>query len=195
MPAMLGPAGEENGPKASLWLLECRPPSLGESEISGERGRKTKLTAGSLQPSRTKRPSDRVPRKVAEVLWFAPEGLHGELQLEEDRSKDPWVAALRHHHSQNVSLHPSWLFAHLVAEAVDGGVGAGEGALLDDGPEEPGEGGLLLVLPDLVHRGLGGDGGVGPDPGPVVDQHPGQLGGGVEVGDAVGEQGPALLVH
>ena len=73
MPAMLGPAGEENGPKASLWLLECRPPSLGESEISGERGRKTKLTAGSLQPSRTKRPSDRVPRKVAEVLWFAPE--------------------------------------------------------------------------------------------------------------------------
>ena len=73
MPAMLGPAGEESEPKASLWLLERRPPSLGEGEISGERWRKTKLTAGSLQPSRTKRPSDRVPRKVAEVLWFAPE--------------------------------------------------------------------------------------------------------------------------
>jgi len=85
-----------------------------------------------------------------------------------------------------------------MAEAVEGGVRTGEGTLLDDGPEEPGEGGLLLVLPDLVHCGVLGDSGargVGPDPGPVVDQPPGQLGGGVEVGDAVGEQGPALLVH
>ena len=82
-----------------------------------------------------------------------------------------------------------------MAEAVDGGVGAGEGALLDDGPEEPGEGGLLLVLPDLVHCGVLGDSGVRPDPGPVVDEKPGELSRGVEVGDAVGEQAPALQVH
>ena len=77
-------------------------------------------------------------------------------------------------HFAQTNLHPSWLFAHLVAEAVDGGVGAGEGALLDDGPEEPGEGGLLLVLPDLVHCGLLGNSGVRPDLGPVIDEKPGE---------------------
>ena len=92
-------------------------------------------------------------------------------------------------------LHPSWLFAHLMAEAVEGGVCTGEGALLDDGSEEPGEGGLLLVLPDLVHCGLIGDSGARPDPGPVIHEKPGELSRGVEVGDAVGEQAPALQVH
>ena len=63
-----------------------------------------------------------------------------------------------------------------MAEAVEGGVRAGEGALLDDRPQEPGEGRLLLVLPDLVNCGVLGDGGTRPDPGSVVDQKSGQLG-------------------
>ena len=69
-----------------------------------------------------------------------------------------------------------------MAEAVQGLAGVVQTPLVDHGPEEPGEGWLLLVLDDLWHWGRVGEGGVRPDLRPVVDEDPGQLYALVQVG-------------
>ena len=74
-----------------------------------------------------------------------------------------------------MTLHPHWVSPHLVAQTVQGLTGVGQTSLVDDGPEEPGEGGLFLVLDDLRHRGWLGEAGVRPDPGSVVDEDSGQI--------------------
>ena len=74
-----------------------------------------------------------------------------------------------------MTFHSVRISAHLVAETVQGLAGIVQTSLVDDGPEEPGEGGLFLVLDDLRHRGGLGEVGVRPDPGSVVDEDPGQI--------------------
>ena len=74
-----------------------------------------------------------------------------------------------------MTLHPVRIPPHLVAETVQGLAGVLQTSLVDDGPEEPGEGGLFLVLDDLRHRGGVSQPGVRPDSGSVVDEDPGQI--------------------
>ena len=74
-----------------------------------------------------------------------------------------------------MTLHSVRISAHLVAETVQGLTGVVQTSLVDDGPEEPGEGGLFLVLDDLGHGGRVGEATVRPDSGAVVDEDPGQI--------------------
>jgi len=83
-------------------------------------------------------------------------------------------------------LHSLRISSHLVAETLQALAGVVQPPLVDEGPEEPGEGGLLLVLDDLRHRAGLGEAGVGPDPGSVVDEGPGQLDTLVQEGHALG---------
>ena len=82
---------------------------------------------------------------------------------------------LPEHHTLNMRLHSLRISAHLVAETVQGLTGVVQTSLVDDGPEEPGEGGLFLVLDDLRHGGWLGEAGVRPDPGSVVDEDSGEI--------------------
>ena len=83
--------------------------------------------------------------------------------------------SLPEHHPLDMSLHSVRVPPHLVAETVQGLAGVVQTSLVDDGPEEPGEGGLFLVLDDLRHRGWLGEAGVRPDTGSVVDEDSGQI--------------------
>ena len=96
------------------------------------------------------------------------------------------LAGLPEHHPLNMRLHSLRISSHLVAETLQALAGVLQPPLVDEGPEEPGEGGLLLVLDDLRHRAGLGEAGVGPDPGSVVDEGPGQLDTLVQEGHALG---------
>ena len=93
--------------------------------------------------------------------------------------------SLPEHHPLNMTLHSVRIPPHLVAETVQSLAGVVQTSLVDDGPEKPGEGGLLLVLDDLRHRGGVGELRVRPDPGSVVDEDPGQIDALVKEGDAL----------
>ena len=70
--------------------------------------------------------------------------------------------------------------------------GVCQAALVDDGPQEPGEGGLLAVPGDLRHAAPARA--ARPDPRPVVEQEAGQLHRVVEVGSTEREQAAARRV-
>ena len=97
----------------------------------------------------------------------------------------PLHRSLPEHNPLNMTFHSVRVPPHLVAETVQGLAGVVQTSLADNGPEKPGEGGLLLVLDDLRHRGGLGELRVRPDPGSVVDEDPGQIDALVKEGDAL----------
>ena len=73
-------------------------------------------------------------------------------------------------------LHPVRLVAHHVAETGQRALAVGQTSLVDDSPQEPGEGALLAVTCNILHRaGTRAETLVGPDTCPVVDQDTCQL--------------------
>lgn len=112
-----------------------------ESYVLREGGRQTQLSCSSSTQSLWSDGSpDPLPGEILEMLWLSPERCHRHLQLEKDWTEYSGKSALTEHDPEDVGLHPVRVPAHLVTEAVQGQTGVVQSPLVDDGPEEPGEG-------------------------------------------------------